>query len=577
MKTLLALLLCFAVHNVRAAIDPFLVAEVERLERQSLEEFANPEKRAQRLAEVREMFGQFSERERGDLRAHITGRVEDEHVVVEKLHFQSSPGLYVTANLYLPKKFTKPLPTVLYVCGHSLVKSNGVSYGNKAGYGHHAAWFARNGYACLIIDTLQLGEIEGLHHGTHREGMWWWNSRGYSPAAVEAWNCVRALDYLETRAEVDKTRFAVTGRSGGGAYSWSALACDERVKVAAPVAGITDLRNYVIDGAVEGHCDCMFFVNTYGWDYPMLAASAAPRPLLIVNTDADSIFPLDGVVRTHRKVADLYRLLNRTTNLGLVIGPGPHKDTQDLQVPVFRWFNQHLRKETPLIDIPATNHFSPTQLRVLYELPKDQKNTTAHEWFIPKAAPGGKIGAAPEWETQREIWMSGLRQKVFRNWPTEPRGVEAKRDFLKRGAGEGFYKVEDPRPRGGLDARAYTHLRRRYMLVGHTLDSMRVHDIVQGVKALGHGKVTLEAEGDMAVNTLFASLFLENVSELKLKNVPASLMEGPDYLNALRVLDLREALALALEKRSVLLSDSKVETAYARGIAEKLKWPTRLQ
>ena len=46
-----------------------------------------------------------------------------------------------------------------------------------------------------MIDSLQLGEIEGIHHGTHRENMWWWNALGYTPAGVEAWNCIRALDY----------------------------------------------------------------------------------------------------------------------------------------------------------------------------------------------------------------------------------------------------------------------------------------------------------------------------------------------------------------------------------------------
>ena len=47
-------------------------------------------------------------------------------------------------------------------------------------------WFARHGYVCLTIDTLQLGEIEGIHHGTYRYGMWWWLNRGYTPAGVEA-------------------------------------------------------------------------------------------------------------------------------------------------------------------------------------------------------------------------------------------------------------------------------------------------------------------------------------------------------------------------------------------------------
>ena len=218
---------------------------------------------------------------------------------VEKLYFQSRPHLYVTANLYLPKGLKKPAPAILYLCGHTQVTSNGVSYGNKTAYQHHAVWFARNGYVCLIIDTLQYGEIEGHHAGTFSEGAWWWNSRGYTPAGVETWNAIRALDYLVSRPEVDATRIGVTGRSGGGAYSWFLAALDDRVKVIAPVAGITDLENYVVDGTVEDHCDCMFLVNTYRWDYPLLAALSAPRPLLLADTDTDAHFPLSGVLHTY--------------------------------------------------------------------------------------------------------------------------------------------------------------------------------------------------------------------------------------------------------------------------------------
>ena len=105
--------------------------------------------------------------------------------------------------------------------------------------------------------------------------------RGYTPAGVEAWNCIRALDYLQSRKEVDGERIGVTGRSGGGAYSWWIAAIDERIKAAVPVAGITDLENHVVDGCVEGHCDCMYMVNTYRWDYAQVAALVAPRPLLL--------------------------------------------------------------------------------------------------------------------------------------------------------------------------------------------------------------------------------------------------------------------------------------------------------
>ncbi len=261
--------------------------------------------------------------DRTELHAEVTGTVERGEIVVEKIHFQSRPGLYVTGNLYRPKTIDKPLPTILYVCGHGQVKVGGISYGNKVAYQHHGSWFARNGYVCFIIDSVQLGEIEGIHHGTHREKMWWWNSRGYTSAGAEAWNCIRALDYLESRPEVDAERLGVTGRSGGGAYSWWIAALDDRIQVACPVAGITDLQTHVVDGCVEGHCDCMYMINTYRWDYAQVAALVAPRPLLILNTDKDSIFPLSGVTRLHSQVRRIYDLYDEPDKLGLVITEGP--------------------------------------------------------------------------------------------------------------------------------------------------------------------------------------------------------------------------------------------------------------
>ena len=143
-------------------------------------------KRGEYRRQLQEMLGLWPQPERTELKPVITGKIEREDFTVEKLHFQALPRLYVTANLYLPKPLSQPVPAILYVCGHGRVFTNGVSCGNKTAYQHHGIWFARNGYACLMIDTVQLGEIEGLHHGTYREGQWWWNSRGYTPAGVEA-------------------------------------------------------------------------------------------------------------------------------------------------------------------------------------------------------------------------------------------------------------------------------------------------------------------------------------------------------------------------------------------------------
>ena len=315
------------------------------------------ERRDQYQDQLLEMLGLDPFPERTPLNAKITGSVENDGVIAERIHFQSRPGLYVTGNFYRPVKQNTPLPAILYVCGHGRVKRDGISLGNKTHYQHHGAWFARNGYVCLTIDTIQLGEIEGIHHGTYREKMWWWNNRGYTPAGVEAWNCVRALDYLQSRDEVDGDRIGVTGRSGGGAYSWWIAAIDERIKVAVPVAGITSLKNHVVDGCVEGHCDCMYMVNTYRWDYPMVAALVAPRPLLISNTDKDRIFPLDGVVDVYTRTKKIYQLYDADDKLGLHITEGPHKDTQELRIHAFRWFNHYLREDDSLITSAAAPLF----------------------------------------------------------------------------------------------------------------------------------------------------------------------------------------------------------------------------
>lgn len=380
--------------------------------------------------QLAEMLGLDPMPARTPLMPTITGTLKGDGYVVEKLHYQSMPGLYVTANLYRPEKVEKPLPTILYVCGHANVVKEGVSLGNKTGYHHHGVWFARHGYVCLIIDTVQLGEIRGEHHGTYKMGRWWWMSRGYTPAGVEAWAGIRGLDYLETRPEVDKTRFGVTGRSGGGAYSWWVAALDDRIKVAAPTAGVTTMRNHVVDGCIEGHCDCMFYVNSYRWDYDRLVALVAPRPLLIVNTDKDDIFPINGVFQIYQNVRRLYSLLGKEENLGLQVAEGPHKDLQPLNTGAFHWFERHLKGADAMavLDEGAKKLHEPEELRVLTTIPADERNTKIDESFVEAAAKPAPVTDQASWDKQREGWMTGLQEKVFAGWPKAAKAVQMQKE-----------------------------------------------------------------------------------------------------------------------------------------------------
>ena len=650
-------------------IDAYFRAETARLAENCLKEIQTLDDwkrhRARYREELFEMLGLSPRPKRTPLNPVITGRVEHEQFTVENLHFQSRPGLYVTGNLYLPRTRKGPLPAILYVCGHGRVKQDGVSFGNKVHYQHHGSWFARNGYACLTIDTLQLGEIEGIHHGTYRYGKWWWNARGYTPAGVEAWNCIRALDYLQSREEVDGRRIGVTGRSGGGAYSWSVAALDDRIKVAVPVAGITSLTNHVVDGCVEGHCDCMFTVNTHQWDYAQLAALVAPRPLLISNSDKDGIFPLDGVVSVHRQVRRIYQLHGKGQHLGLQITEGPHKDTQELRVHAFHWFNRFLKQEDPLIETTAVKFFTPSQLQVLKKgAPADQKNTRISESFTPRSTPPRVPDSTAAWDAQRRTWIDALKQKSFRGWPATPAGIDleqgpssAKGSLTVRSfwftsqagirlplivihrtgleaaqldlvvlntvdqggwnslvamlAGGGLeivggHKAKADKqsfaqtermvksfkwgmayvaPRGigptawGQNERRQTQVRRRFMLLGQTLDGMRTFDVVRAAGALrlvdGMDKVPLWMQGEktMAAITMYASLFVPDVSRLDLHDLPESHRSGPIYLNVLRYLDIPQTVALAAERARVRIYQPRAGGwEYPRRVAKALSW-----
>jgi len=413
------------------------------------------------------------------------------------------------------------------------------------------------------------------------------------------------------------------------------------VKVVCPVAGITDLQNQVVDGCVEGHCDCMFFLNSYRWDFPQVAALIAPRPLLIGNSDKDKIFPLDGVVRLHEKVRRIYELYGAKDKLGLLITEGPHEDTQDLQVPVFRWFNRFLKGEAPVIEMAAKKLFQPAQLKVFDQLPADEVNTNIQSVFVPR----GKRLTPDEVRQQRESLLVTLKEKTFRGWPAEDTPLDAKpafsaeRDEVRFSAWD-FTSQHDVRlrlyfvervgakpaervslnvlddagwtnwlvamrasfgaqladelaisdkpatdlkafaelksrlesagaalaffaPRGvGLttwsgDEKKQTQLRRRFMLLGQTVDGMRVWDIrravqtVHFVREADTAKVELTANGQMAVNARYAAVFEPGIRKLELSALPETEASEPDCFNVLRFVDFHQLMQAGFSAKKV--------------------------
>ena len=373
----------------RQMMEEYLEQKATRLDSSFLGGTTNREQWESRRAEFHreflEMLGLWPMPERTPLQAQTTGIIDrPEGYRVEKIHFQSRPGLYVTGNFYLPKgaRAGDKLPAVLYVCCHSGRGRDG----NKAAFQHHGMWFVTHGYACLIIDTLQLGEIGAIHHGTYRYNRWWWQARGYTPAGVECWNGIRALDYLQSRPEVDGEKIAVTGISGGGAATFWIAAADDRVKVAVPVSGMGDLTDYIGEKVVNGHCDCMFLINTFRWPWTRIAALVAPRPLLFANSGHDTIFPMAGNERIRGRLERLYGFYtNRTDRLfDIAVTPGGHEDNPELRLMAYRWINRYLKNDNGAVTEPELPKIEGKDLRVFPdELPSDERNTKIDEIFVP--------------------------------------------------------------------------------------------------------------------------------------------------------------------------------------------------
>jgi cephalosporin-C deacetylase-like acetyl esterase len=595
-----------------AAIDKYLADETARLSKNYLDgakTIDDWEKKRSRLQqEYLEMIGLWPLPEKTPLNAKVTGTVERGDVAIEKLHFQSRPGLYVTANLYRPKKPEGRLPAVLYLCGHSGKGRDG----NKTAFQDHGMWFAQNGFVCLILDTLQLGEIPGIHHGTYREGRWWWQARGYTPAGVECWNGIRAIDYLYDRPEVDVDRIAATGISGGGAATIWIAAADERVKAAVPVSGMSDLQSYVSNKVINQHCDCMLMINTYRWEWTTIAALIAPRPMLFCNSDKDPIFPMEANRRIMTRLRQIYKLYGHPNYVDEVVSKGGHDYRPDLRVAIFKWMNTLMRGGDASTVQDIEFKITPEnckELRVFPEdkdIPSDAINNKIDETSVPKAQVRmPTVSNYAKWKHDR---IRELRSKSFRAFPEQvpmadradeskdgkpgatrsaklttesgiqvalrtlsPRGLDRARNgtLLVMNPGENWPDGDKPPdwvknytpggyavallPRGVAAEWTRTsppnYVARAHALLGLTVDEGRIWDIIATFRMLddeakGKRAWRIVGRGQAGILAAYAALLEPSIKEVVIVDPPASHRDGPIFLNVMRVLDIPEALGM---------------------------------
>ncbi len=264
----------------------------------------------------------------------VTGITEAEGYRIERLYFEALPGLIVTANIYVPRGLVAPAPAILYVCGHAPRQ--------KLHYQEHGRRFAQLGFVTMIVDTIQHGEVPGLHHGLWDQGRFQWVSRGYSPVAAEAWNAVRAIDLLCARDDVDPQRIGVTGISGGGAVTWWAAALDERITAIASSSGTGIEHSHLAEHTLDVHCDCFFPNNPYGWSVLETYLLVAPRPTLIVAARHDHVFTTSAVDTVRQRLGEVYERVGHPESLDLLVTDSEHQYTSGSRRAIASWMLSHV-------------------------------------------------------------------------------------------------------------------------------------------------------------------------------------------------------------------------------------------
>ena len=427
-------------------IRDYLVREARRITDTALADYRTSARFAGMVAGKRRQFMDMmgladlpGPNGRGAVPYHVTGVIERPAYRIHKLHYESLPNLHVTANLYVPHSATRatPAPGVLYVCGHAADQ--------KVHYQGHPKKFAELGFPTLIVETVQLGENAGFHHGCYREGWFHWYSRGYSPAAIELLNGIRGLDLLAALPEVDGERLGVTGLSGGGATTWWIAAADERVKACSPVCGTAALESHIYDRVIDGHCDCMWWVNTGLWDLADVGALFAPRPLLITSANQDGIFPIDSIKKVHAQLEALYRTLGKPANLRFVETPGGHSYHELSRTAIFSWFLDHLMgkrvppRETGDIELDPARLESVETLKVYAAgAPAGDRVPVIHDEFITLAA-APEIAGAGDLQRVRTTTIEKLRADTFNHFPRRPPALALQEEFaLDGGVGTRF-------------------------------------------------------------------------------------------------------------------------------------------
>lgn len=288
---------------------------------------------------------------------------------IETILLESVPGFYISGAMFLPDetRFQPPYPGILVVCGHS---NEGKEY---PPYQQATALAAQHGFAALIIDPIEQGERiqrfdasgKPIALGTTAHNLLGFSSilLGRNTATFEVWDMIRALDYLQSREDVDPQRLGVMGNSGGGTQTSYIMALDDRVKVAVPCCYICGLYDQLTTQPGPQDAEQNIFGQLgFGMDHVDYLIMRAPAPTLVEATTLD-FFPIEDTWKAFRNAKRIYDRFGFGENVSILEHDSPHGWDKTLREGAVRWFLRFLaNREEPIFEPAEMPLCSPGEL-----------------------------------------------------------------------------------------------------------------------------------------------------------------------------------------------------------------------
>ncbi|MCU1235922.1 MAG: hypothetical protein JWP63_3889 [Candidatus Solibacter sp.] len=283
----------------------------------------------------------------GPVTVKTFGTLEGEGFRMEKVAYESLPGFWVTADVYLPAGGGGPFPAIVIAPGHG-----------PAGKPENWNWgvnFARNGIAVLAYDPLGQGERlqyydteakkskVGNPTGEHGEANVQPMLIGDNVARYMVNDAMRGVDYLIARKDIDAAHIGAFGCSGGGTATAYFAALDDRVKAAASACYITSFQQLLASptGVQDAEQSLPHFIEQ-GLDLADWVEVFAPKPYAIVSTQAD-MFPFEGARQTYEEAKRIYGLYKAEDRIQWITGPGGHGNLGPISMPILTFFTTHLK------------------------------------------------------------------------------------------------------------------------------------------------------------------------------------------------------------------------------------------